>query len=505
MPSPRSPSAKCGHVFLLRCRSEGLAADALLLPNVPSATPPVSAAAVRDGITHVFEMPPLPADDLSVTVPAAVTAVNAFFAAAVAAVPSSSSFGRDHPLLALPLLQAGQKRRRELIREEAAFIAALLPLAYEAADKHAVDVAVCTESRTAYAVMQLRREALCPFADGPFWMLTPERRLEAKKLADKARAGSLSIFFGAGVSYPSGLPSWGGLLKQLAITAGFSDEEREALGDLDYLDQPTLIEERMGRAKFRPAVAEAVSGGHFTPAHAMLAELRVPVATTNYDALFEDAAVGGEVRRLPWHSFAVSEAARRGDGRFITKLHGCVSHPASIVLTRRDYMRYGDKRQALRGVVHDMLLTTHVVFVGFSMTDDNLHLIIDEARECLEGKSGKDPVGVFGTILSLRENEMFRKLWDQDFCVVTFGKSWADRPAWYHDCFLDCVGWSLANARETVAFVLDDNFEGLLSPGAKRIKQALRPVLDMVKEDEVRDSAAWESVTALLTKLGADV
>eukprot|EP00178_Gracilaria_changii_P023251 TRINITY_DN70569_c0_g1_i1.p1 TRINITY_DN70569_c0_g1~~TRINITY_DN70569_c0_g1_i1.p1 ORF type:complete len:505 (-),score=88.09 TRINITY_DN70569_c0_g1_i1:3701-5215(-) len=504
MPSPRNPSANCGHVFLLRCESQGLAADALLVPNVATATPPVSAGVVRDGTTHIFEMPPLPTSDPATTISTAVTALNTYFAAAADAV-SSSAFGRDHPLLAFPLLGAAKQNRRDAIRDEAAFIAALLPLAYEAADKFSVDVALCTVSRTAYALMQLRREALCPFASGPFWMLTPDRRKEAQQLAAKARAGSLSIFFGAGVSYPSGLPSWGGLLKELAITAGFSEEEREALSDLDYLDQPTLIEERMGRAKFRPAVADAVSGGHFTPAHSLLAELRVPVATTNYDGLFEEAAEGGEVRRLPWDSAIVSEASRRREGRFITKLHGCVSHPATIVLTRRDYLRYGDKRQALRGVVHDMLLTTHVVFVGFSMTDDNLHLIIDEARECLEGKSGKDPDGVFGTILSLRENEMFRKLWDQDFNVVTFGKSWADKPAWYHDCFLDCVGASLANARETVSFVLDDNFEEILSPVAKRIKNALRPLLDMAKEEKVKESPAWESIEILLSKLGADV
>lgn len=365
---------------------------------------------------------------------------------------------------------------------------------------------MCTSSKTAYAMLQLRREKLCPFLNGPFWMLSEEMKAKARDLAAKARAGSLSVFFGAGVSYPSGLPSWGGLLEELAVKAGFDEEERKALGDLGYLDRPTLMEERMGRAKFCQTVADLVSGGKYTPAHAILAELRVTACTTNYDDLFERAAIGGVVNRLPWDSNAVSEASKKKETRCVTKLHGCVSHPRTIVLTRKDYLRYGDKKQALRGVVQSMLLTTHVMFVGFSMTDDNLHLIIDESRECLEGKSGKDPKGVFGTILSLKENEMFRNLWDQDFDVVTCGKTWDDNPAWVHDCFLDCLGNEVAGKKKMAGMILDENFENFLTAEEKTIRELLQPLLDFVKKDKkIKKSPVWGSVEALLEELGANV
>ena len=501
MPS-RVPSEKCGHVFILHCDSAGLAADALLVPNA-SIEQHLRDAGLRDGKTHVFEAAPLKGPSDEQIAEAAVALVRKFFETA-AAVVTKSVFRRDNPLFALPLYGAGKTDQSDQIKKEALFIEAMLPIMYDVADTYAIDVALCTTSTSAYKVMQVRRAPLCPFAGGPFWMLSSNLRQESDRLAALAERGALSIFFGAGVSYPSGLPSWGGLLKSLAVKAGFSEEEQEALADLDYLDQPTLIEERMGTEKFRPAIAEAVSGGQYTPAHSILRELRVPSATTNYDDLFEQSSPGGTVYRLPWDSNLVSQEGK-GPAGYVAKLHGCVSHPKSIVLTRKDYLRYGDVRQALRGLIHEMLLSTNILFIGFSMTDTNLHLIIDDVRQCLEDKQGSDPEGVFGTILSLRENEMFRKLWDQDFNVTTFGKSWGDRPAWFHDCFLDRLGMKVASTEARSSFVLNGNFARLLSKQELRIKQALLPVLELAKDEAVRDSPAWAKLAELLERLGANV
>lgn len=498
--TPRAQSEQCGHVFVLLCDSTGIAADALLVPNA-STEHKLHDAGQRDGKTHIFEAAPLPSGDPREALDAAAATVKNFFQTASAAV-RSSVFRRQNPLFALPLYGSGKADVDDAIKDEGAFIEIILPLAYNAADAYGVDIALCTTSRTAYSVMQVRRAELCPFSHGPFWMLNEQLRAEASRLAAKACAGTLSVFFGAGVSFPSGMPSWGGLLKQLAEKAGFSEQERKALAELDYLDQPTLIEEKMGHEALRPAIAAAVSGGQYTPVHTILAELQCPTATTNYDELFERSA-GGNVARLPWDSSVVSEGPAAA--RYLTKLHGCVSHPQSIVLTRKDYMRYREGREALRGVIHDLLLTTHIVFIGFSMTDDNLHLIIDETRRCLETKAGEDPEGEFGTILSLLDNEMFRQLWDQDFIVTSFGKSWNDRPAWMHDCFLDCIGTAKAKQKSITSFVLDPHFESLLSSAELEIKDSLSQLLKVSSKDSIRSSPAWASVRELLQKLGANI
>lgn len=80
--------------------------------------------------------------------------------------------------------------------------------------------------------------------------------------------------------------------------------------------------------------------------------------------------------------------------RWLMKMHGCVRVPDSIVLTRRDYIRYAETSAALggaarcqydvqsscmmslsllAGILQALLMTKHVLFIGFSMTDDNFH------------------------------------------------------------------------------------------------------------------------------------
>lgn len=495
MTPPLVRSENCGHVFVLHCDSTGLAADALLLANaIPDG--PVTEGSQRDGRTRLFNAPSLSLASEAVTV------VTSYLSAAADAVPKSV-FGRGKPLFALPLFGAGATDIDDAITQEGLFVEAILPLLYRAANEHGVDVALCTTSESAYKILQVQRAVLCPFADGPFWMLSPALKKESERLATIAKSGSLSIFFGAGVSFPSGLPSWGGLLKSLAVAGGFTEKEQEALKDLDYLDQPTIIEERMGSVKFREAIAELVGGGLFTPGHAILSDLQVPTTTTNYDDLFERSAQG-EVLRLPWDSGAISERTD-GQERSLTKLHGCVSHPESIVLTRKDYMRYGMLRQAVRGLVHEKLLTTHIVFIGFSMTDSNLHLIIDDVRRSLENESGEDPEGTFGTILCMTENDMFRELWDQDFNITAFGKSWADNPAWFHDCFLDSIGAEVAKAKAVSSFVLDPKFVALLSPAELKIKKALLLVMELAKDGDVRGSPAWPILEHVLESFGANI
>jgi hypothetical protein len=113
--------------------------------------------------------------------------------------------------------------------------------------------------------------------------------------------------------------------------------------------------------------------------HALLATLPVrEVATTNYDDLFEQActAVGRPAAVLPY-------APDRTRDRWVLKLHGTVEHPEEIVLTRDDYLAYGERRAAL---VQGLLITKHMLFLGFSLTDDNVHRIVhDVARRSVVG------------------------------------------------------------------------------------------------------------------------
>ena len=62
-------------------------------------------------------------------------------------------------------------------------------------------------------------------------------------------------------------------------------------------------------------------------------------------------------------------------------MHGTVTHPDEIVLSKRDYMRYHDRFAAMAGIVQSTLLTRHLLFVGFSLDDDNFQRIFDSVRK----------------------------------------------------------------------------------------------------------------------------
>ena len=69
-----------------------------------------------------------------------------------------------------------------------------------------------------------------------------------------------------------------------------------------------------------------------------------------------------------------------------------------------------------------MFLTSEILFVGFSMTDDNVHKIIDDVRK-VTYTDGNPPESKLGTSLKMTENKMFTHLWDKDFHVHSFGKT----------------------------------------------------------------------------------
>ena len=74
---------------------------------------------------------------------------------------------------------------------------------------------------------------------------------------------------------------------------------------------------------------------------------------------------------------------QKGCKRWLLKMHGCIRNPDSIVFTKQDYIRYADRYAALAGIVQSMLLTKHLLFVGFSLDDDNFIRIFDSVRKAV--------------------------------------------------------------------------------------------------------------------------
>ena len=67
------------------------------------------------------------------------------------------------------------------------------------------------------------------------------------------------------------------------------------------------------------------------------------------------------------------------------------SRPKSIVLSRDDYLRFEGEGVALAGIVQAMVLTRHMLFVGYSLSDDNFHRLVHQVRTAIG--SQERPVG----------------------------------------------------------------------------------------------------------------
>ena len=101
-------------------------------------------------------------------------------------------------------------------------------------------------------------------------------------------------------------------------------------------------------------------------------------------------------------------------------MHGCLTNPHDIVLTRNDYLRYMERHAALAGIVQSMLLVSHLFFVGFSLQDDNFHKIIHEVRKAVSLSSKPAPTSL--DLYTNSDNFSFEKLLqsEEERCKSSF-------------------------------------------------------------------------------------
>ncbi|WP_091381949.1 SIR2 family protein [Geodermatophilus sp. DSM 45219] len=395
--------------------------------------------------------------------------------------------GRARRLVALPALGTGwggaAGQRGTLLQR-------LLPVLREGAAEHGLDVALVLRGPSDLAAAQRVRRG-----EPDSWDLPAHLRELAEDLGERARRGQLAAFVGAGVSAAAGLPTWEQLLDELAGRSGLDDGLRAGLSHLPAQDAAALLARELGREQLEAFVEERFGPGHYALAHALIADLPVQeFVTTNYDPLVELAAadIGRDLSVLPFDDAVPGRP-------WLLKLHGDAAHPESIVLTREEYLQFGDSRAALAGVLHSLLLTRHVLFVGTSMQDDDLIRIAHQVRSAIQAR-GAAPRRRSGTVLALREDPSRARLWEQDVQTVAIAP--ADTPsaeaARLLEVLLDCIG---CLSTPPTGYLLDPAYRGMLSAEERTLADALEQVAGVVPEGA--SSSAVEEVAALLRRLGS--
>src|SRR5689334_24897710 len=99
-----------------------------------------------------------------------------------------------------------------------------------------------------------------------------------------------------------------------------------------------------------------------------------------------------------------------------------------------------------------------MLFVGFSLNDDNFHRIADAVRRAVR----REP---FGTSLSVAGNKLLRQSWAKDLDWVEFGE--APRSARLLEIFLDRLAAGTVAAAD---HLFDRKYEAILSEADRTLR-----------------------------------
>lgn len=234
---------------------------------------------------------------------------------------------------------------------------------------------------------------------------------------------SLGIYVGAGMSMGAGLPSWKNLLNELidilqkkGIAVSRIDEMRalaefpskylmlaEELRDLIQNDLEKLIRDRFEDKSKTP-----------TSAHDVLVKIKSKfIITTNYDTLIEKALVKNFNNYFPtiytYKDASSINYSLWNNDHFVLKAHGDAKTPKEIVLTERDYRNIIYAQSGYQSILHAIFSTNSILFVGVSLNDPELLLLLGYIHNIFHGGSPTHYALVSQENVTVTEIERWRK------------------------------------------------------------------------------------------------
>lgn len=104
------------------------------------------------------------------------------------------------------------------------------------------------------------------------------------------------------------------------------------------------------------------------------------IVTTNWD-LFLENSFDDYKTYIGQQELLFSEGISIGE---IYKIHGCISNPQSLVVTDEDYRDFNDRNAYLAAKLLTIFVEHPILFLGYSLSDDNIQQIIDSIVRCVD-------------------------------------------------------------------------------------------------------------------------
>lgn len=241
---------------------------------------------------------------------------------------------------------------------------------------------------------------------------------------DLARRKSV-LFVGAGVSRNATNDKgerpadWVTFLKNAAAVIATKAPDSAAdiaacIANRDLLTACELVRKTLHPDRYKTLVLNEYSDKGFKPAEIHQHLLRIDsryVVTTNFDRLYENAAhqFDPTVIVKSYYDSDVADVLRRRQ-RVVLKMHGTVDFAERTIFTRSDYAKARVQHAQFYNVIEAMLITHTFVFLGASMTDPDMQMILENHAYRFPGGRPHFIVmpigGVSPQILSVMESSM---------------------------------------------------------------------------------------------------
>jgi hypothetical protein len=203
-----------------------------------------------------------------------------------------------------------------------------------------------------------------------------------------ANPNNFCFLVGAGLSQPL-FPSWGKLLQTFVSKASAGSlpySETELNGYIEkgehYLEVADACVQALGATAYRDVMETEFDkeflDSEIPQAYQDLFDLSPKtIFTTNYDRIPERLSAG---RYRAYTNNAAPEAARAFSKAqpLIFKIHGDIGSNESIVLTTADYQRIIHGNSATHSFLASCFSTKTFIFVGFSLSDPHINIILDK-------------------------------------------------------------------------------------------------------------------------------